>query len=62
MVGPGSDVAELETVVRTDFTDASKMLHGPFFVPARVQPACSMSRDEMTLWAREVGNNFSSYT
>jgi hypothetical protein len=45
-------VRELETVVRTDFTDASKMLHGPFFVPARVQHQAP--RDELRLWAGEL--------
>jgi len=50
--GPGSRVTELETVVRTDFTDASKMLHGPFFVPARVQQA--YPRDDLALWGREL--------
>lgn len=52
VVGPGSRVTELETVVRTDFTDATKMLHGPFFVPARVQHA--LPRDELALWGREL--------
>mmetsp|Transcript_15032 Transcript_15032/g.24889 ORF Transcript_15032/g.24889 Transcript_15032/m.24889 type:complete len:484 (+) Transcript_15032:128-1579(+) len=52
VLGPGSRVTELETVVRTDFTDASKMLHGPFFVPARVQQA--YPRDDLALWGREL--------
>ena len=52
VVGPGAKVTELETVVRTDFTDATKMLHGPFFVPARVQQ--EYPRDELELWGKEV--------
>lgn len=52
VLGPGSRVTELETVVRTDFTDASKMLHGPFFVPAKVQQA--FPREDLALWGREL--------
>lgn len=52
VLGPGAGVTELETVVRTDFTDATKMLHGAFFVPARVQQ--EFPRDELGLWCKEI--------
>ena len=32
ILGPGKGIMELSSFVRQDFTDAEKMIHGPFFV------------------------------
>lgn len=53
ILGPGKGISELSSFVRQDFTNAEKMIHGPFFVLGKGRDR-EASRDDIYIWCREI--------
>jgi hypothetical protein len=58
-LGPGKGVSELSTFVRQDFTNAEKMIHGPFFVLGKGRDR-EAARDDIYSWCREIYEKIST--
>jgi hypothetical protein len=59
ILGPGKGVSELSTFVRQDFTNAEKMIHGPFFVLGKGRDR-EAARDDIYSWCREIYEKIST--
>lgn len=59
ILGPGKGVSELSSFVRQDFTNADKMIHGPFFVLGKGRDR-EASRDDIYGWCREIYEKISA--
>jgi hypothetical protein len=59
ILGPGKGVSELSSFVRQDFTNAEKMIHGPFFVLGKGRDR-EASRDDIYGWCREIYEKIST--
>jgi hypothetical protein len=59
ILGPGKGVSELSSFVRQDFTNADKMIHGPFFVLGKGRDR-EASRDDIYGWCREIYEKIST--
>ena len=55
VLGPGKGKLELSHYTRQDFTDASKMIHGPFAVVGpRRGGDVEVSREDVSIWSKEI--------
>eukprot|EP00602_Paraphysomonas_sp_CaronLab_P003943 CAMPEP_0185018454 /NCGR_PEP_ID=MMETSP1103-20130426/1171_1 /TAXON_ID=36769 /ORGANISM="Paraphysomonas bandaiensis, Strain Caron Lab Isolate" /LENGTH=293 /DNA_ID=CAMNT_0027548267 /DNA_START=393 /DNA_END=1274 /DNA_ORIENTATION=+ len=54
VLGPGHGKVDLSNYVRKDFTDAGKMIHGPFFVVGRRRGEREVPRDQVEIWSKEI--------
>jgi hypothetical protein len=59
ILGPGKGISELSSFVRQDFTNAEKMIHGPFFVLGKGRDR-EASRDDIYSWCREIYEKISA--